>query len=82
MQFTHAPSPGQASEIDIPEHVSLRTLFESPHILKVVYDVRDTSRFLYTESDISLAGVKDLQVMEVAVRDVVKRQLGRSSKMR
>ncbi|TGO58053.1 hypothetical protein BCON_0059g00320 [Botryotinia convoluta] len=76
MQFTHAPSPGQAFETDIPEHISLRTLFESPHIPKVVFDVRDISHFLYTECDISLAGVKDLQLMEVAVRDGVKDNLG------
>ncbi|TGO16148.1 hypothetical protein BTUL_0031g00130 [Botrytis tulipae] len=60
MQFTHAPSPGQVFEIGIPEQISLRTLFESPHIPKVVFDVRDISRF---------------QVMEVAVRDGVKNNL-------
>ncbi|TGO57630.1 hypothetical protein BOTNAR_0197g00100 [Botryotinia narcissicola] len=75
MQFTHAPSPGQVFEIGKPEQISLRTLFESPHIPKVVFDVRDISRFLYTECDILLARVKDLQVMEVAVRDGVKDSL-------
>ncbi|KAF7918048.1 hypothetical protein BELL_0077g00130 [Botrytis elliptica] len=76
MQFTHAPSPGQAFEADIPEYISLRNLFESPHISKVVFDVRDISHFLYTECHISLAGVKDLQLMELAVRDVGKDNLG------
>ncbi|TGO26103.1 hypothetical protein BPAE_0066g00290 [Botrytis paeoniae] len=76
MQFTHAPSPGQAFETDIPEYISLRTLFKSPHIPKVVFDVRDISHFLYTKCDISLAGIKDLQLMELAVRDGGKDNLG------
>ncbi|KAF5869918.1 putative 3 -5 exonuclease protein [Botrytis fragariae] len=76
MQSTHAISPGQAFETDIPEHISLRTLFESPHVHKVVFDVRDISHFLYTECGISSTGVKDLQLMELAVRDSVEDKLG------
>ncbi|KAF7868698.1 hypothetical protein EAF04_005228 [Stromatinia cepivora] len=68
MQYTHAPSPGQAHQTDTPEYISPKTLFESPHIPKILFDVRDISHFLYTKCEISPAGVKDIQLMELAVR--------------
>ncbi|KAJ8058248.1 hypothetical protein OCU04_012442 [Sclerotinia nivalis] len=68
MQYTHAPPPGQAHQAETPEYISLKTLFESPYISKILFDVRDISHFLYTKCDISLAGVKDIQLMELAVR--------------
>ncbi|KAI9644623.1 hypothetical protein NHQ30_006645 [Ciborinia camelliae] len=70
MQFTQAPSQGLAnSKTDTPEYISLKTLFESPYITKILFDVCDISHFLFTQCEISLAGVRDLQLMELAVRD-------------
>ena len=43
---------------------SLRTILESPSIIKVFFDVRNDSDALFAHYDISLDGVVDLQMME------------------
>ena len=55
-----SPRPGQDT--------SLRAILESPSIKKVIFDVRNDSDALYSHYGISLAGVQDLQLMELATR--------------
>ncbi|KAK5134987.1 hypothetical protein LTR08_005939 [Meristemomyces frigidus] len=47
---------------------SLKTILESTAILKVVFDVRNDSDALYSHYQISLGGIVDLQLMELATR--------------
>ncbi|CAE6434795.1 unnamed protein product [Rhizoctonia solani] len=55
--------------------LTLKTLFESPDIPKVFYDVRTDADNLFNVFDISLQGVIDLQLYELAIRVGSKRFL-------
>lgn len=46
----------------------LKGILESPTILKVFSDVRNDSDALFSHFEISLAGIQDLQLMELATR--------------
>ncbi|KAI0838369.1 hypothetical protein F5Y06DRAFT_287129 [Hypoxylon sp. FL0890] len=48
---------------------SLKSILESESIPKVVFDVRPISRTLFRLHNVSLDGVRDLQLMELASRD-------------
>lgn len=50
------------------EGVSLKTVLESPTTAKVFFDVRTDSDALYAQFGIRLAGIIDLQLMEVGSR--------------
>jgi exonuclease 3'-5' domain-containing protein 1 len=47
---------------------SLKTIFESPTIPKVFFDIRNDSDALFSHFQISVDGIKDLQLMELASR--------------
>ncbi|CAE7079115.1 unnamed protein product [Rhizoctonia solani] len=53
--------------------LTLKALFESPDIPKVLYDVRTDADNLFNVFDVSLQGVIDLQLHELAVRVGSKR---------
>ena len=48
---------------------TMKTVLESADIWKIFFDVRNDSDALYSLYGINLAGVQDLQLMEVAARD-------------
>lgn len=48
--------------------ISLRTVLESPTISKVIFDIRNDSDALFSHYGISVDGIKDLQLMELATR--------------
>ena len=48
--------------------ISLKTILESPTIPKVVFDIRNDSDALYSLFQISVDGILDLQLMELATR--------------
>ncbi|KAI9771038.1 MAG: hypothetical protein M1839_002974 [Geoglossum umbratile] len=48
---------------------SLKTILESPTIPKVFFDVRNDSDALFSHFQISVDGIKDLQLMELASRE-------------
>jgi exonuclease 3'-5' domain-containing protein 1 len=54
---------------------SLKTILEDPAITKVFFDVRNDSNALFFLFGIRLAGVRDLQLMELATRQFGKRIL-------
>lgn len=56
-----------------PSGTSLRSVLESPSIKKVFFDVRNDSDALFAHYGISLDGVQDLQLMELATRKGSKR---------
>jgi exonuclease 3'-5' domain-containing protein 1 len=47
---------------------SLKTILESPTIPKVIFDIRNDSDALFSLFQISVDGIKDLQLMELATR--------------
>ncbi|KAI1322068.1 ribonuclease H-like protein [Xylariaceae sp. FL0255] len=47
---------------------TLKAILESPYIPKVIFDVRSDSDALYAHYGIRLAGIHDLQLMELATR--------------
>ena len=47
---------------------SLKTILESPIIPKIIFDVRNDSDALFSHFQISIDGVQDLQLMELATR--------------
>lgn len=47
---------------------SLKTVLESPAIPKVVFDIRNDSDALFSHYGISVDGIQDLQLMELATR--------------
>lgn len=47
---------------------SLKSILESSTIPKVIFDVRNDSNALFSEYQISVNGIKDLQLMELAAR--------------
>ncbi|KAK7751866.1 hypothetical protein SLS62_006167 [Diatrype stigma] len=49
---------------------TLRQLLESEHIPKVIFDVRNDSAALYKQYQVSLAGMHDLQLMELGKRNL------------
>lgn len=61
--FSHSTSNGS----------SLRSILESPFISKVFFDVRNDSDALFSHYGIELAGVQDIQLMELATRTFSKR---------
>ncbi|KAJ6005731.1 hypothetical protein N7451_003675 [Penicillium sp. IBT 35674x] len=56
-----------------PSGITLRSVLESPSIPKVFYDVRNDSDALFAHYHISLDGIQDLQLMELATRKFSKR---------
>lgn len=52
---------------------TLKDILESNTIPKVFFDVRNDSDALYSHFDIKLAGIQDLQLMELATRNPPKR---------
>ncbi|KAF4957603.1 hypothetical protein FSARC_11242 [Fusarium sarcochroum] len=48
---------------------SLRSMLESKAIIKVGFDIRGMSRLLFRQLNVSLDGMYDLQLMELASRD-------------
>ncbi|KAJ5267864.1 exonuclease [Penicillium angulare] len=61
--FSHPTSEGS----------TLRSILESPSIPKVFFDVRNDSDALFSHYGINLAGVQDLQLMELATRTFSRR---------
>lgn len=49
-----------------PDGHSLLSIFESPNIPKVFFDVRNNSDTLFSHYNVKLAGVIDLQLMQLA----------------
>ena len=47
---------------------SLKTILESPTISKVIFDIRNDSDALFSHFQISVNGIHDLQLMELATR--------------
>lgn len=62
------PDPRRQSVLDIGRLPSLRGLLESPSISKVVFDSKATVSALSTATGITLGGLQDIQVMELAGR--------------
>ncbi|KAJ0415014.1 hypothetical protein BJY00DRAFT_318209 [Aspergillus carlsbadensis] len=60
-----SPQPGQ--------NISLQIIMESPSIKKVMFDVRNDSDALFSHYNISLDGMQDLQLMELATRSRSKK---------
>ncbi|KAF5667454.1 3' 5' exonuclease [Fusarium heterosporum] len=56
------------SKVD-ESYPSLRAILESGKIWKAGFDIRDLSRLLYNQFNLSLGGIYDLQLMELASRD-------------
>jgi len=58
------------SMVQTPTHGcrSLKDILESEDMKKIIFDVRDVSRTLFTHYNIILRGVIDLQVMEIVAR--------------
>ncbi|OAL46891.1 hypothetical protein IQ07DRAFT_658231 [Pyrenochaeta sp. DS3sAY3a] len=52
---------------------TLKAILESPTITKAFFDVRNDSDALFSLFNISLAGICDIQLMELATRDFSKR---------
>lgn len=50
----------------------MKDILESPSILKVFFDVRNDSDALYAHHGIKLNGIRDIQLMESAVRPTTK----------
>jgi exonuclease 3'-5' domain-containing protein 1 len=48
--------------------ISLKSILESAAIPKVIFDVRNDSDALYSHFQVSVNGIKDLQLMELATR--------------
>lgn len=52
---------------------SLKTILESPTIPKVIFDIRNDSDALFSLFKVSVDGIKDLQLMELATRNGSRR---------
>ncbi|KAF8317622.1 hypothetical protein DL93DRAFT_513037 [Clavulina sp. PMI_390] len=72
-EFESYASPSSPFSNDAP--VSLKTILESPWILKCFFDVRNDADALYNIYRISMNSVVDLQILEVATRRGKKRLL-------
>lgn len=55
------------------KNTSLRAIMESPNVKKVIFDVRNDSDALFSHYNISLDGMQDLQLMELATRSGSKK---------
>lgn len=64
-----------AFSITTTSGTSLKTILESPTIPKVVFDIRNDSDALFSLFQISVAGIKDVQLMELATRNGSRRLL-------
>lgn len=60
---------------------TLLDVLESPRIPKVFFDVRNDSDALFSHLNVELAGVIDLQLMELAARNFSRRHVKRVGKM-
>lgn len=58
----------RAFDVCGPNGQTLKTILESRAIPKVFFDVRNDSDALYKHFDVKLAGIQDLQLMELATR--------------
>ncbi|KAF7195472.1 hypothetical protein HII31_03066 [Pseudocercospora fuligena] len=58
------------------EDETLKTIFESPTILKGVFDCRGDSEALFAHYNLTLDGIVDVQLMEAATRKNSKRLFG------
>ncbi|KAL4861315.1 hypothetical protein BDV12DRAFT_204141 [Aspergillus spectabilis] len=65
----------EAFSIQSASGTTLRRILESPSIPKVIFDVRHDSDALYAHFQINLAGIHDLQLMELATRIFSKRRV-------
>lgn len=63
--FTHKTKSGR----------TLKEILENPLLPKVFFDVRNDSDALYSHFKITLAGVQDLQLMELAMRSFSRRRV-------
>lgn len=59
---------------------TLKYILESSEIQKAIFDVRRDSDALYSHFDVSVAGIQDIQLMEVARRPSFKKYLNGLSK--
>ncbi|KUJ23860.1 uncharacterized protein LY89DRAFT_552214, partial [Mollisia scopiformis] len=87
IQFTFAHQPDVTYVVDIlvlrervfgtvGEHKkSIQVILEDPEIYKVLFDARQDSAALYWEWDVKLAGIIDVQLMELADRGRRRRYL-------
>ena len=57
---------GTAFSITNSNAASLKTILESSTIPKVIFDIRNDSDALFSHYQISVDGIKDLQLMELA----------------
>ena len=48
---------------------SLKTILESPTIPKIIFDIRNGSDALFSHFQISVDGIQDLQLIELALRE-------------
>lgn len=62
------------------DHQTLKTILESSDIQKAIFDVRNDSDALYAHFRISLAGIQDIQLMELACRTFSRRLVNGLSK--
>ncbi len=71
-----------ANAFDTPSanRLTLRSVLESPTIAKGVFDVRSDSNALHSLFNVTLAGVDDLQLMELATRTFPKKYINRLKK--
>ncbi|KAK8121517.1 hypothetical protein PG999_005637 [Apiospora kogelbergensis] len=51
---------------------TLRNILESPDVPKVFFDIRNDSDALFSLFDIAVAGVRDLQLLELAVKSQIQ----------
>jgi hypothetical protein len=72
--FSTSVSTGQGVEI------SLKSVFESPSILKLFWDVRSDSALFHKFHDVTLRCVLDVQLMDLVTRRGYKGGKGRSKK--
>ncbi|KAL9084958.1 MAG: hypothetical protein Q9165_007824 [Trypethelium subeluteriae] len=63
------------------ETTSLKTILESDTISKAFFDVRNDSDALYSHFGINLAGVEDIQLMELATRSLSRRVVNGLAKL-
>ncbi|KAE8335196.1 hypothetical protein BDV24DRAFT_156240 [Aspergillus arachidicola] len=64
----HTPGKAAFSSPHPGQNTSLRIIMESPSIKEDIFDVRNDSDALFNHYNISLDGMQDLQLMELATR--------------
>jgi exonuclease 3'-5' domain-containing protein 1 len=70
----------EAFSTESPNGWTLRSILESPVIVKIFFDVRNDSNALFFLFDVKLAGIFDLQLVELAARSFDKRCVNGLSK--